>query len=83
MELARDVFRKYAGHETERTLYEQYPDDVDEYINAACSDREDGRLCSRCSKKSVVIELRQTRSADEGMTAYLVCQSCKYRTLFK
>lgn len=83
MEYARDVFRKYAGADVEAVLFEQYHHDMDEYINAACCGHAEGRLCKRCGKRQVAVELRQTRSADEGMTAYLKCRACHYQMRFK
>lgn len=78
MEHARNVVEAHAGANRERELYNQYPDDLDAYINAACSEPEAGMMCNRCKKKTVFIELKQTRSADEGMTAYATCSECKY-----
>ena len=34
--------------------------------------------CEKCKSSNVIFDLRQTRSADEGMTAILNCLKCSY-----
>ena len=81
MQQARDVCRSMHGEETEAKLYKQYGSDLDEYIYNACREHSGtcGLLCAKCQTKSAVVEMLQTRSADEGMTAFLVCQKCGHR----
>ena len=72
------------GEELEAKLHQQYGSDLDEYIYNACREQSGtrGLLCTKCQAKSAVVEMLQTRSADEGMTAFLVCQKCGHRRHF-
>lgn len=38
-----------------------------------------GIKCRRCKSTTATIELKQTRSADEGMTSFGVCNTCGNR----
>ena len=82
MEQARDVCRKLHGLEKEKSLYNAHRNDMDEYIFHACNAQSQAMLCQNCKTKSAVVEMLQTRSADEGMTAFIVCQNCSYRRHF-
>jgi len=79
MEHARNVCKNLHGIEAELVLYEQYKLDLDEYIHAACSTKKRGLLCKACKRNTCAIIMLQTRSADEGMTAYLSCSACSHR----
>ena len=82
MDHARHVLREYAGKEREQQIYLAHCNDLDAYINAACEAPVQGLQCSRCKQYHAAIELLQTRSADEGMTAFVVCSTCGHRTKF-
>ncbi len=82
MQQARDVYRRLHGAEVEQKLFEKYGDDMDEYIHLACSNTDRGIQCVQCKEMAGVVQLLQTRSADEGMTAYVVCTKCQYRRVF-
>jgi DNA-directed RNA polymerase subunit RPC12/RpoP len=77
MQVAREICRELFGVERELVLFLRHPD-IDEYINAALSG-DDGYDCTKCKGTQCTVQLIQTRSADEGMTAYIVCPSCKHR----
>ena len=81
MELARDVCRQLVGQERELDLWQCHQHDIDKYIHHACKLQagSNGLQCWGCSSQSVVVQMLQTRSADEGMTAFLVCLACKRR----
>lgn len=81
MELARDVCRQLVGEGNELDLWRQHKHDLDQYIHHACKLQADskGLQCWGCASQSVVVQMLQTRSADEGMTAFLVCLACKRR----
>ena len=81
MERARNICTKLRGRQAEAILYEQFQHDLDEYIHAACSDTQRGIQCTACQRNTCSVQLLQTRSADEGMTAYLSCSSCSHRTI--
>lgn len=82
MDHARHVLREHAGAEHEQKTYAAHASDLDAYINAACEAPTSGLKCSRCKQHQAVVELLQTRSADEGMTAFVVCGACGYRRKF-
>ena len=82
MQRAREICRAEFGHDKEKRLWDTHGHDLDEYIHAACSAEKDGLWCARCKQNTAVIEMLQTRSADEGMTAFLVCQLCRARRRF-
>lgn len=82
MEQARDICRSVHGADKESVLHAQYGADLDEYVYHACSAELDGMLCTKCHANSAVVEMLQTRSADEGMTAFVVCQKCHHRRHF-
>ena len=82
MDHARNVLREHAGDEHERKTHLAHPSDLDAYINAACEAPTGGLKCSKCKQYRAVIELLQTRSADEGMTAFVVCRACGHRRKF-
>lgn len=81
MQLARDVCRQLYGPDQELKLWETYGADANEYIHHACStDRHaDGLECPYCHARTAVVEMLQTRSADEGMSAFLACKTCHKR----
>ena len=81
MKKAREICRELYGPEREQALYDQYRD-LDEYIEASLSDQA-GYQCNNCNCNQCTVQLMQTRSADEGMTAYIVCPHCKQRRPFK
>ena len=72
------------GEDSEADLFLRYGTDLDEYIYHACREQSAsvGLLCAKCHTKSAVIEMLQTRSGDEGMTAFVVCQKCAHRRHF-
>ena len=74
--LASDVL----GVTRERKLFEKYGDDVYEYVHhvtaAIWGDAGSGGKCKKCGEKNVRVEMKQTRSADEGMTAICTCLTC-------
>ena len=82
MQHAREVCRNELGVKKEQSLWDAYGKDLDEYIYAACSAETEGLWCAACKRHTAVVEMLQTRSADEGMTAFLVCQRCKARRRF-
>lgn len=79
MDHARDICREQVGAARELSIHDRHADDLDAYINAACEQPAAGICCRKCKQDDAVIELMQTRSADEGMTACLVCRACGYR----
>ena len=81
MEHARHIYRIHVGAELEEKVYSEHKDDLDAYIHAACCKIPVGVLCKGCGKHSAAIEMMQTRSADEGMSAFLVCKNCNSKTL--
>ena len=83
MELARAVLQCTIGGKAEAYVFQTHSTDLDAYIEAACSRPCGGMRCPRCTEKSACIEMLQTRSADEGMTPFLVCTLCSYRSTFK
>lgn len=80
MQQARDVCVQLHGATEEAALYEQFQHDIDEYIYQACYGIKRGIQCKKCKRMACTVQLLQTRSADEGMTAYLVCSACRHRT---
>ena len=74
--LASDVL----GVTRERQIFEKYGDDVYAYVHhvtvAVYGAAESGGTCKQCGQKGVQIEMKQTRSADEGMTAICTCTIC-------
>lgn len=42
-------------------------------------DLQGGMCCRKCKSHNLSVEMRQTRSADEGMTAFITCQQCGHR----
>jgi DNA-directed RNA polymerase subunit M/transcription elongation factor TFIIS len=83
MDRARAVLRLEIGDQAEANVFQAHATDVDAYIEAACSRPCDGLPCPRCGERTAQIEMLQTRSADEGMTPYLVCTSCAHRAMFR
>ena len=81
MQNARDVCRSLYGNDAESALWSQHGHDLDEYIHfAACKQlQETGLQCPKCNLQTAIVETLQTRSADEGMSAFIVCKVCKYR----
>jgi len=39
-------------------------------------DVQGGMRCYRCGSNDLLVEMHQTRSADEGMTQYVTCNGC-------
>lgn len=75
--------KQLRGSSEEQQLYDQYSSDVDEYIYMALSSHKlTGYSCAKCKKQGCTVELLQTRSADEGMSAFLVCPHCSFKRLF-
>ena len=80
MQAAREVCVRLRGSEQEAALHAEYGSDLDEYIyQACCGTATQGLRCKKCRKLACTVQLLQTRSADEGMTAYLVCSACRHR----
>jgi DNA-directed RNA polymerase subunit M/transcription elongation factor TFIIS len=42
-------------------------------------DLRGGMQCRKCGSHDLNVEMRQTRSADEGMTAFITCAGCGHR----
>ena len=82
MQHARNVLREAVGDEREAEIYSMHCNDFDAYCHAAGQVPDAGLVCPGCKRKTAAIELLQTRSADEGMTAYIVCQSCGHRRAY-
>lgn len=38
-----------------------------------------GMHCRKCGSHNLCVEMRQTRAADEGMTAFMTCGACGHR----
>ena len=83
VEHVRTMCKQLHGHEKEQDLYARYGSDIDEYIEISLQQQQtSGLLCRACTSKHCTIQLLQTRAADEGMTAYIVCPDCGARRLF-
>ena len=84
MQQARNICRHVHGVDKEASLHAQYGADLDEYVYHACNEAGGGGgiLCKQCKTNSAVVEMLQTRSGDEGMTAFVVCQKCRHRRHF-
>ena len=53
-------------------------DDVDRILGVDTEEQKGLYYCSECrTDKYTTFQLRQTRSADEGMTAFVFCSNCK------
>ena len=86
MDHVRHMCTSLHGQQKEQELFDQYGQDMDEYIEQTLNAQEEqglqGLLCKSCKRYSCTIQLLQTRSADEGMTAFIVCGKCQFRRLF-
>lgn len=43
------------------------------------TDLQGGMRCRQCGSHDLHVEMRQTRSADEGMTAFITCAKCGHK----
>ena len=84
MDHVRQICSNLHGSEYEQNLYTMHGHDMDEYIEMALQppQAETGYTCKKCKQKSCSIQLFQTRSADEGMTPYVVCARCHHKRPF-
>ena len=68
------------GAARERKLFQEHGHDVYAYVHHVTAtiwgDGGSGSECKRCGAKTVAVEMKQTRSADEGMTAIFTCSTC-------
>lgn len=83
MEKMRKHVTRRLGCEQEKKIFDDFGDNNDEYVNrfllTMFNDLEQAGVCKFCKKKTVFIQLKQDRSADEGMTAHAICnnKSCR------
>jgi len=78
----RVTARISVGIVAESQMWEAHGDDIDAYINAVCSGvaSAEGIACPKCKSTSTRVDMLQTRSADEGMSAFLVCTACSFKS---
>ena len=51
----------------------------EKYESISSSGGASSLRCRRCSSTDILVEQKQTRSADEGMSVYCVCSTCDNR----
>ena len=78
MQNARKVASRHLSDQTELKIHETHGNNLDLYVQAVLTHiygetEKDGALCKHCNQRTVTIQLVQTRSADEGMTAKATC----------
>lgn len=79
----RERCKKLCGPQKEELLHQNYAHDLDEYIYMVLKEQNThGHKCAKCKGNECTIELMQTRSADEGMTAFILCPNCRHKRLF-
>lgn len=81
MEHARNVYRLHVDATKENEVFNESGGDLDKYVYLACSSKERGCKCRKCGRNTCKIEMLQTRSADEGMSAVECCSYCKTRKI--
>ena len=72
----------HLGASIEAGLHARYGADLDEYIHRVVTYVPDSGLaiaCPSCHVKAVTVVMKQTRSADEGMSAIATCAACHYK----
>ena len=84
MEIDRKRVVGVLGRKREQLIYDKHGNDTDAYVFAALSqalpeDHANGARCAKCNTNNVMIEVKQTRSADEGMTSFGLCSNCGHR----
>lgn len=78
MDTARQRALRYLSKSEEQAAYNRADGHLDRYIDIICNESTGGR-CPHCQANAVTVELRQLRSADEGMTALATCGACGKR----
>ena len=78
MEATRKRALRYLSKTDEQAAYSRSGGHLDRYIDILCNESTGGR-CPHCHASAVRVELRQLRSADEGMTALAECGACARR----
>ena len=82
MDRARRVATEHLGAFTESKIHSRYGADLDEYIHRVATHTPDDGLaieCPMCRVRAVTVVMKQTRSADEGMSAIATCAECHYK----
>ena len=84
MQIDRHYVADVVGTTNEQQLFNEHGNDVDCYVyevlkSVFVKDENTGAKCAKCDKFAVVIQLKQTRSADEGMTAIGHCTNCGHK----
>ena len=83
MDQTRQRARRYLRADDEHGCFDACGGCVDLYIDlvmrATGSLEQAGAKCRFCGKNTAVVQLLQTRAADEGMTAIATCNACKKR----
>jgi len=81
MDEARRTAKAKLGNEKEHQVFIETGFNMDEYIERVCNvlhpHQPAGGKCPHCHKHTVTVNLVQTRSGDEGMTAIAACESCE------
>ena len=67
------ISQQLEGHEEKFKLMLQ---DRFEDLQKATEGQDDLITCHKCKSSNVIYNMRQTRSADEGMSAFLCCLKC-------
>jgi DNA-directed RNA polymerase subunit M/transcription elongation factor TFIIS len=76
---------RLSGHQKDLDAIAQENERVKNLITSAKAERSQGFLaCRKCkSKDAVKIDQKQTRSADEPMTLFALCEDCGYQWTVK
>ena len=64
---------------TESRFYKNLQKDYSKYTISEKDIKEGAITCSRCGSRKTISHTMQTRSADEGQTAFITCIRCKAR----
>ena len=80
LNMHRQMVIDILGHAREKKLFDLHGHEPHAYIHhcmvAIWGDAGTGGTCKKCGEKSVTVHMKQTRSADEGMTAIFTCSVC-------